>query len=191
MTLIEYLYLTIFILITLIRKYFMARHKVERQLVKDTSLPDKFLLGLMGIGMLVPFVILFTDWLSFSEYKPYVPMQWIGIFLFAFSGHVLYRSHADLSRNWNTGVAINEEATLVTGGIYRSMRHPMYAAHLYWAMANVLIIPNWIAGPAMMLVAVVFLPFRIKREEKLMKEQFGQAYKEYAQSIKRLIPGII
>ena len=190
MSLVEYLYLAIFFIITVVRKYYMARYKVEEQLVKDTSKLDKVLLGMMGIAMLAPFLVLFTDWLSFSGYHPYVPLQWIGLCLFALSGHVLYRSHADLSHNWNTGVAINEEATLVTGGIYKLMRHPMYAAHLYWAMANVLIIPNWIAGPAMLIGSVIFLPYRIKREEKLMRAQFGQPYQEYAQSIKRLIPGI-
>ena len=59
------------------------------------------------------------------------------------------------------------------------MRHPMYAAHLYWAVANVMIIPNWLAGSALLVVVIFFLPYRIKREEKMMKKQFGEEYQKY------------
>ena len=35
---------------------------------------------------------------------------------------------------------------LVTEGIYGRVRHPMYTAFWLWAVAQALLLPNWIAG---------------------------------------------
>jgi protein-S-isoprenylcysteine O-methyltransferase Ste14 len=40
---------------------------------------------------------------------------------------------------------VREQHALVTTGVYSRVRHPMYSA---WALAQALLLPNWIAGPA-------------------------------------------
>lgn len=85
-------------------------------------------------------------------------------------------------------VQVREGHTLVTGGVYRYMRHPMYAAHWLWAIAQALLIENWLAGLALL---VTFLPLcliRIPREEEMMLENFGEEYRQYMNRTGRLIP---
>ena len=79
---------------------------------------------------------------------------------------------------------------LVTTGIYRYIRHPLYSSLLFltWGI--------WFKQPALIpaLVAVlssVLLWFTAKRDEKECTEYFGDLYKEYMIRTKRLIPFII
>lgn len=54
---------------------------------------------------------------------------------FAVALWLLWRSHADLGRSWMGTLAIKEKHALVTQGVYRHIRHPMYAAHWLWGIA--------------------------------------------------------
>jgi len=57
-----------------------------------------------------------------------------------------------------------------------------------WAIAQVLLIHNWIAGPAFL---VIFLPLyflRVPREENLMLETFKDQYRQYMHKTGRIIP---
>jgi len=41
---------------------------------------------------------------------------------------------------------MRKEHRLVTAGVYRHIRHPMYAAIFLWCLAQGLLLPNWLAG---------------------------------------------
>ena len=51
-----------------------------------------------------------------------------------------------LGRNWSITLEIRDSHRLVTDGLYRYVRHPMYTSFWLWAIAQALLIPNWIAG---------------------------------------------
>ena len=57
-------------------------------------------------------------------------------------------SNVFLLPNLPTPPAALAHYMLVTNGIYRRIRHPMYSAFWLWAIAQALLLPNWIAGPA-------------------------------------------
>jgi len=76
----------------------------------------------------------------------------------------------------------------VTHGVFRHIRHPMYAAHWLWGIAQVFLLQNWIAGFSML---VTFLPsylYRGRVEEEMMIDHFGDAYCEYMARTGRIIP---
>jgi protein-S-isoprenylcysteine O-methyltransferase Ste14 len=81
---------------------------------------------------------------------------------------------------------IPEVRRLVTGGPYRVVRHPLYAAEILAAFAFVMVNPGALA-------AVVLVPFvltqlqRSRYEERLLTEAYPH-YREYAQRTRRLIP---
>lgn len=107
----------------------------------------------------------------------------VGLWLFA-------RSHADLGTNWSITLEVREGHRLVTHGVYRAIRHPMYTALLLYSVGFVLVLPNWVAGPSYLVSMLLLVAFRLGPEERLMRAEFGPAYDEYARRTKRLIPGV-
>jgi len=68
---------------------------------------------------------------------------------------------------------------LIVHGVYRRIRHPMYAVIFVFALAQGLLLQNWLAGWAgLVTVAPVYL-VRTPREEKMMCEFFGESYRDY------------
>jgi protein-S-isoprenylcysteine O-methyltransferase Ste14 len=66
----------------------------------------------------------------------------------------------------------------------------MYAAIYMVAIAQALLVPNYIAGPAMLAAFTAMVLLRIGPEEQMMVDRFGDEYRAYAARTKRLIPGV-
>ena len=73
-------------------------------------------------------------------------------------------------------------------GIYGVIRHPMYASQWLLAIAQPLLLQNWIAGFLNLLVFIPFYLFRVKAEEQLMIEQFGDRYRTYMHKVGGVLP---
>jgi protein-S-isoprenylcysteine O-methyltransferase Ste14 len=146
------------------------------------------LLALSGIGMLVPLVYVFSSWLDFADYDLPDWTGWLGTVLFAVAIWLLWRSHVDLGRNWTPTLGFREDHELVTDGVFKHVRHPMYAAHILWGIAAALMLHNWIAGLTLPGVMVAVYLSRVSAEEQMMLEKFGEQYEAYMQRTGRLIP---
>jgi len=80
---------------------------------------------------------------------------------------------------------VRENHVLVTAGVYKYVRHPMYAAFWLHGVARPLLLPNWLAGSAG-LVGFGLLFF--EREEQMMIETFGEHYRAYTARTSRVVP---
>jgi protein-S-isoprenylcysteine O-methyltransferase Ste14 len=107
----------------------------------------------------------------------------IGLWLF-------YWSHADLGTNWSITLEVREEHRLITQGVYRWVRHPMYSALTLYSVGQALVIPNLVAGLTNLIVFAVLLALRVGAEERMMAQQFGDEYAAYTARTKRLVPGV-
>ena len=172
-------YFVLFMIASIVRKRFTAKHKKHEFVKQYKSAGDIVLLVFDGIGMVIPLVYVFSSYLDFADYSMPIWVGWLGAGLFAYAIYVLYLSHADLGKNWSPVLGIKEGHSLVTSGIYKYIRHPMYTAHLLWAIAQILILHNWIAGYSFIVVMVPHIWMRVNKEEELLIEQFGQDYLDY------------
>ena len=124
--------------------------------------------------------------------RPFIPaVAWLGVVTLAAALWLFRRSHADLGRNWSISLEIRERHALVTTGVYRRIRHPMYSSFFLLGIAQGFLLPNWFAGTAGLVGAGVLFAFRVRREEQLMLGQFGEEYHAYMTTSKRLVPWII
>jgi protein-S-isoprenylcysteine O-methyltransferase Ste14 len=78
------------------------------------------------------------------------------------------------------------DAILVTSGIYRWIRHPMYTG-LLLAMAGFALNDLGLAAIVLWFVLLFDLIVKLQFEERLLNEVFGD-YSQYAAGSKRLIP---
>ncbi len=76
----------------------------------------------------------------------------------------------------------------MTSEIYGILRHPMYASQLLWVIAQILLMQNWLAGPLDLLFFIPFYFLRVRAEEKMMLDAFGNAYREYMEKVGGIFP---
>jgi len=149
------------------------------------------LLALMWIAMMIlPIVSIVTPLLSFADYPLRVVPFVLGTACLVFGLWLFYRAHADLGTNWSISLELREEHRLVTQGVYEHIRHPMYTAILLHAVAQALLLPNWIAGPSCLAAFLMMLTFRLGPEEQMMRDRFGDDYLAYVRRTKRLVAGV-
>ena len=111
-----------------------------------------------------------------------------GLLVFVAALVLFHATHKALGRNWSVTLAVRAEHSLVTGGVYRFVRHPLYTAFWMWAIAQALTLQNWVAGPAGIIGFGLLYLLRVGREEALMRETFGTAWDDYAARTPRVIP---
>jgi protein-S-isoprenylcysteine O-methyltransferase Ste14 len=168
----------------------------RRQIAKiDQRVSDaeRGLLGLLSLGILfIPLIYCFTPWLRFADYRWPASAKAragsIGAALLAAALWLFWRSHHDLGANWSPSLEINDRQTLVTRGVYRTIRHPMYASQWLWNIAQTLLLHNWVAGFAGLAAFLPLYLVRTPREEQMMTEHFGDAYRAYSTRTGRVVP---
>lgn len=184
----EIIYLVGFVLGSIVRG--MGTKEERKRQKENGEKPKKdLLLFFPFFGMvLIPFTYLFSSLFDFANYQLPVWVGACGTIVFVAAIWMLWRSHADLGKNWSHTVEFKDDQKLVTDGVYRNIRHPMYSAHWLWAIAQAMLLQNWFAGFSFL---VLFLPMylmRIRVEEKEMIQFFGNEYREYMKRTGRVIP---
>jgi protein-S-isoprenylcysteine O-methyltransferase Ste14 len=139
-------------------------------------------------GLLLPLGYLFTSWFAFADYHlpPFAP--WCGAALIIAGLWLFWRSHSDLGRNWSQSLEVRKDHELIRHGVYRSIRHPMYASIWVWCLGQGLVLENWLAGWYALAAFALMYFIRTPREERMMCESFGQQYRDYMNRTGRLFP---
>ena len=153
-----------------------------------STVADTILAFLAGIGWTLPLIYIFSSVLDYADYFLPAWTGWLGALIFAGAGLLLWKSHRDLGRHWIPGLAFRPNHKLITSGIFQHIRHPIYAAQLLWAVAQALLLHNWIAGFSYLLILLPQYLLRVEAEEKMMLERFGDEYRDYMEHTGRLIP---
>lgn len=153
---------------------------------------EKGLLALAVIGLFVIPAIYVLTGVPAAFDRPFMPVvAWLGLVVLVAALWLFRRSHKDLGRNWSITLQLRERHALVTSGVYRLIRHPMYSSFFLLGVAQMLLIPNWFAGLAGIAGAGVLYGFRVRREERMMLDNFGDDYRAYMASTKRIVPWLI
>jgi protein-S-isoprenylcysteine O-methyltransferase Ste14 len=172
-----------------IRYYFVQRTKAEKKTVRQVDGWERLLVAAMlGAVLLLPPLYFFTPLLSFADYDLPAAIRWSGAAVLVASLWLFWRSHVDLGQNWSVSLELREGHELVSRGVYRWIRHPMYASIWLWGLAQGMMLANWLAGWAVIPAFAAMYFLRTPREERMMVAQFGEAYREYARRTGRLFP---
>lgn len=177
------------ILIAVIRSPYAGRARANTITDKRAVMAERFLLALVAIGgTFLPLVHLASGAFSFANYS--LP-DWAviaGALLLIPGFWLFWRSHADLGRNWSVTTELRKEHTLVTSGVYKRIRHPMYSALWLIFLTQPLFVHNWIAGFSGPLAFAFMYFVRVPYEEAMMRERFGEEYDAYCKRSGRLWP---
>jgi len=171
-------------------RYPHERRARKQKVARDHfDVEERLLIGTAALGLFVfPAITLATRQPQFANYSFCAALGWAGTAVMAFTLFVTYLSHRDLGRNFSATLRIRETHSLVDHGIYRVIQHPIYASLWLWAIGQALLIPNWLVGAIGLLSVAVLYVRRVPREERMMRETFGDAYAAYSKRTARLIP---
>lgn len=169
-----------------IRVFFMM--KIGGRKAHRSSFMDKLLVFMIVASMIAPLAYILTPHLNFANYAVPDAMAWAGTALIVSSLLLLWRSHSDLGVNFALTPGVHGKQSLVRNGVYRRVRHPMYASLWLWAFAMPLLLQNLVAGTIFLLAFGSFYFARVPVEEAHMTEKFGNEYKEYMEETGRLFP---
>jgi protein-S-isoprenylcysteine O-methyltransferase Ste14 len=146
------------------------------------------LIAFLTIGLLDGYLPAYTDrtelWTVDGD-----ATRWLGVVLYVAGGVLRIYPVFVLGRRFSGLVAIQLGHTLVTTGIYSTIRNPSYLGLLVNILGWALVFR---AGVGVLLAALTIPPLiaRIRAEERLLRSQFGEEYDAYCKRTWRLIPWI-
>jgi protein-S-isoprenylcysteine O-methyltransferase Ste14 len=185
----EWVFLVEFVVLMGMRFWYARRMRERRVTARHLDFTERALLVGTLVGMMIlPLVNFATDWLAFAHYDPPEWFGWAGVPAAVGAVLLFWRSHADLGTNWSATLEIREQHTVVDTGVYRLIRHPMYAAIWLWVLSQALLVPNWLVGAAGFASFGPMYFLRVPREERMMLSHFGDEYRIYARRTGRVFP---
>jgi protein-S-isoprenylcysteine O-methyltransferase Ste14 len=177
--------------------WFVIRYPYARKARRTATLRavgwsrERILLAVATIGLfIIPVLWLATGWPRALNYDLNYASVVVGALLYVASLWLFRRSHKDLGRQWSASLEIRESHQIVRAGVYRRIRHPMYASFWLWALAQAFLLPNAAAALSGLIAIAILFFTRIDFEERMLTEAFGDDYRAYMRETKRIIPGI-
>jgi protein-S-isoprenylcysteine O-methyltransferase Ste14 len=191
MSMFEVVYWVALVVEMAIRTPINKQRRKEAMSERRVTLQEKILLFLLLLGMFIlPLIYSTSTWLDFANYSLPSWAGWVGVAVMIGAILVFWRAHADLGLNWSPSLEIREKHELITRGIYGVIRHPMYASQWLWVIAQALLLQNWLAGIVNLIIFIPFYFMRVKAEETLMFDSFGEQYREYMKKTGAVLPKI-
>jgi protein-S-isoprenylcysteine O-methyltransferase Ste14 len=177
------------------RGYYTRKHSRPEEATlkkRDESPASKIagFLAMIGFVSMLAYVIN-PGWLAFAGLALPVWLRWTGVGT-ALAGFALLQwAQVTLGKSWSDTPRMLKGQTLVIQGPYRLIRHPIYTAFLLILGSPLLISSNWLIGLSWTGMATLEIVSRIRFEESLMLEYFGDSYRDYMKKTGRLLPKII
>lgn len=116
-------------------------------------------------------------------------IRWSGMALGVIGLAIIHRAFTHLGHNLTDTVVVRRNATFVTTGPYRYVRHPFYCGAAVLLLGMVLLSANAVVG-AFAIVVLTLLALRTPREEQRLVERFGDEYRRYQATTGRFFPRI-
>ncbi len=111
----------------------------------------------------------------------YMILETAGIILIVIGVPFFIASAIGVSKAYNAD-------KLITGGVYRCCRHPLYASWVVFIVPGIILLLNTWLGLILPIIMYVLLFILVKKEEEYLAERFGIVYRDYKNKIPCILP---
>jgi len=185
----DFVFLAGFLVYAGIRHTYERRARGRGSVVRRFDRLEKSLIAIVAVGTVaLPILHVLTPLFRFADVDLPAALHWAGLVAMLAALWLFQRSHADLGGEWSITLEIREGHRIIEHGVYRRIRHPMYAAIWLFSLAQALLLHNWVAGPSALVTFAPLYFLRVPREEALLREHFGEDYRAYERRTGRLWP---
>ena len=147
--------------------------------------------GLRVVAVLLLLILFRTKVITENSFGAIVTpiAQGVGFSLFVLGLSLAVWARIFLGRNWGTPMSEKIDATLVTTGPYRYIRHPIYSGIILAMVGTALAVTiYWLVAVA---VLGTYFVYSASVEERIMVRLFPATYPAYKKSTHMLIPFIL
>jgi protein-S-isoprenylcysteine O-methyltransferase Ste14 len=116
--------------------------------------------------------------------------EYLGLIIIGVGIIIRFIAIYSLGRFFTVDVTIRQNRQLKKDGLYKIVRHPSYSGSIISFIGFGLSLNNWIS--LFVVTIAIFTAFmkRIRVEESVLQNQFGEEYTKYAKKTYRLIPWV-
>jgi protein-S-isoprenylcysteine O-methyltransferase Ste14 len=113
----------------------------------------------------------------------------VGAALVLLATALMVVAQLDLGASWRIGIEEGARPGLVTGGLYRFCRNPIFLFMLAALIGFAMLLPNWLSL-VLALGGILGVRRHVHDEEAYLTRSYGDAYRTYAGRVGRFLPGI-
>lgn len=115
-------------------------------------------------------------------------VQIAGLVIVLIGAGVSIFARKELGTNWAHAFEyqVKQKQELVTSGIYKYIRHPIYIGLILGFIGGELVVKSYLVFVAVIIIAGAY--YQAQLEEKLLIKYFGEDYKNYMKRSKMFIP---
>jgi protein-S-isoprenylcysteine O-methyltransferase Ste14 len=171
--------------------YFRPFSESMREDMSTNRLYSLILLALFLLNPLLMILAYEENRLIVAPNLPFwdsVLVSYVGLMILMIGGLVTVTGRAQLARYGSGVLHIEEEHELVTTGVFRYIRHPVYAGGLAGIVGVLMAFRGTIVLLAVAVLYFVVLRHRLLFEEEMLLSEFGEEYRDYMKRTRRLIP---
>ncbi len=147
------------------------------------------ILATYGNMIIAALYLLNIPWIWWSYLFLPIEIRVLGIAFSVISIIYLYWAGKVLAEHFSYTLEVQEEQKLVTEGPYRRVRHPIYTGTLAFLIFQFAISDN-VLFLILVFSLLPYLVIRVKKEEEMMLENFGDQYAAYMERTGRFLPRI-
>jgi protein-S-isoprenylcysteine O-methyltransferase Ste14 len=174
-----------------IEYYRRAKKAGYKTVIEERSRYSIWLSIFISYGVFTFFLfILFPEVLSWAAIQLPVWARIIGVITGIAALLWFVWVHQSLGNNLSAKLRIKDQQVLVIDGPYRWIRHPMYSAFYLLHIAVFFLTANWFIGLTWLAGLTIIIFLRVKKEEKMLLERFGNQYVSYMEKTGRFVPRI-
>lgn len=117
-------------------------------------------------------------------------ISYIGFILYFTGALLILVSRVQIGRFGTAELITEEDHQLITQGVYKHIRNPMYSGGLIATIGFCLVFRSIITLIIMFIYTFLIYRMRIIEEERILLEKFGKEFEKYKSKTKRLFPFI-
>jgi len=172
--------------------YFRSKADKETGEKVSRKADGTVMMTIIRIGGLIlwlsPFAYLINpQWMAWSKIGLPEEVRWLGVGTGILCTIGIYWLFSSIGSGITPTSATRKEHKLVTNGIYRYIRHPLYTFGSSMFISFALMADNWFIA-ALGIFTFTLMAIRTPKEEANLIEKFGDEYREYMKHTGRFFP---
>lgn len=126
---------------------------------------------------------------GFAGLPAYAMLRWTAAGVALACLLLTIRCWARMGSDWRMDVAVSKPTNLITDGLFRHIRHPIYAFSMLLMLCSAVIVPT-VPMAVIAAIHIVLMNLKARNEERHLLRAHGEAYQRYLARTGRFFPRV-